>query len=359
MGHDHSHDRPSRRDFLGSTAAAGATLPLSALAFAALPELASGMGRAAQAWLGSLGRDQQARARLAWADPRATPGTTCRAAAPASPCATMSSAQAAAAWDLHRHFAQRARARTGARPTHARAHAGRADRNTRAFAIPATMPSCCSVIRGERALVLALRGTPSVAHDGGGARHGLAVTPVFFGANPAKVPARPCPGGLSPARRRGGSGLLPRPFARGRRARAGGDRRPLARRYRRGPGPRAVAASASKASRSSASAKASATASCRILELYAGTMREEIATPALARLRQAGLETLHFAWAGSPERGRPHYFRVHGPTVLVEYDNTQDGANHVHSVWIDPDSRVRPRSPQGPLPGGALRQSAG
>lgn len=74
-----------------------------------------------------------------------------------------------------------------------------------------------------------------------------------------------------------------------------------------------------------------------ILELYAGTMREELASAHLLALRQAGLEKLHFAWAGSLERGRPHYFRVHGPSALVEYDNTQDGANHVHSVWINPD----------------------
>ncbi len=76
----------------------------------------------------------------------------------------------------------------------------------------------------------------------------------------------------------------------------------------------------------------------RILELYAGTMRDEIAAPTLAKVREAGIDALHFAWAGSLARGRPHYFRVHGPTALVEYDNTQDGANHVHSVWIDPQS---------------------
>src|SRR5262249_10173954 len=74
----------------------------------------------------------------------------------------------------------------------------------------------------------------------------------------------------------------------------------------------------------------------RILALYAGTIREEISAPALAKSRGAGIEALHFAWAGSLARGRPHYFRVHGPVALVEYDNTQDGANHVHSVWIDP-----------------------
>ena len=45
---------------------------------------------------------------------------------------------------------------------------------------------------------------------------------------------------------------------------------------------------------------------------------------------------MHFAWAGSSAPGSPHYFRIHGPAALVEYDNTQNGANHVHSVWIDP-----------------------
>jgi Protein of unknown function (DUF3500) len=45
---------------------------------------------------------------------------------------------------------------------------------------------------------------------------------------------------------------------------------------------------------------------------------------------------LHFAWAGSPERGRHHYYRLAGPRFLVEYDNTQNDANHAHSVWRDP-----------------------
>jgi hypothetical protein len=76
----------------------------------------------------------------------------------------------------------------------------------------------------------------------------------------------------------------------------------------------------------------------RILQLYAGTMREEIAAAQLTKVREAGVDALHFAWAGSQTPGRPHYFRVHGPTALIEYDNTQDGANHVHSVWIDPQS---------------------
>jgi hypothetical protein len=48
------------------------------------------------------------------------------------------------------------------------------------------------------------------------------------------------------------------------------------------------------------------------------------------------LSALRFAWAGPTEQGAPHYYRVQGPGLLVEWDNTQDGANHAHSVWRDP-----------------------
>lgn len=54
------------------------------------------------------------------------------------------------------------------------------------------------------------------------------------------------------------------------------------------------------------------------------------------KIREAGLDRLHFAWAGCVRPGAPHYFRLHGPRTVVEYDNVQNGANHVHSVWHDP-----------------------
>lgn len=44
---------------------------------------------------------------------------------------------------------------------------------------------------------------------------------------------------------------------------------------------------------------------------------------------------IYFAWAGSPEPEQGHYYRVHSPVFLIEYDNTQNDANHVHSVWRD------------------------
>jgi hypothetical protein len=74
----------------------------------------------------------------------------------------------------------------------------------------------------------------------------------------------------------------------------------------------------------------------RLVETYARNMRPDVADEELRRMRDAGLEKLHFAWAGAFDPARPHYYRVHGPTLLIEYDNTQNDANHIHSVWHDP-----------------------
>ena len=52
----------------------------------------------------------------------------------------------------------------------------------------------------------------------------------------------------------------------------------------------------------------------------------------------AVLDEVHLAWAGPTEPGRPHYYRLQGPRLLIEYDNTQRHANHAHSVWRDPDA---------------------
>ena len=56
-----------------------------------------------------------------------------------------------------------------------------------------------------------------------------------------------------------------------------------------------------------------------------------------ANLKKAGVEKIGFAWAGDTEPGKKHYYRVQGPTFLVEYDNTQNDGNHIHSVWRDFD----------------------
>lgn len=69
----------------------------------------------------------------------------------------------------------------------------------------------------------------------------------------------------------------------------------------------------------------------RLMDEYLERMHPEIAAEARAEIKANGV--VHFGWAGGLDRGQPHYYRVQGKTFLLEYDNTQNGANHVHSVW--------------------------
>jgi len=72
-----------------------------------------------------------------------------------------------------------------------------------------------------------------------------------------------------------------------------------------------------------------------IVVLYAERLRPEFAADDLGKIMKAGVDKIGFAWAGGLDRGQPHYYRIQGPTFLIEYDNTQNNANHVHSVWRD------------------------
>ncbi len=73
----------------------------------------------------------------------------------------------------------------------------------------------------------------------------------------------------------------------------------------------------------------------RLLDEYAFNLRHELAEAEVARIHEAGLNNVRFTWTGSVEPGRPHYYRISGPTFVIEYDNTQNDANHVHTVWHD------------------------
>jgi len=72
-----------------------------------------------------------------------------------------------------------------------------------------------------------------------------------------------------------------------------------------------------------------------LIEQYAKAQTPELADERLTKLRRAGVEKIHFAWMGGLEKSQGHYYRVQGPTFLIEYDNTQNNANHIHSVWRD------------------------
>jgi hypothetical protein len=73
-----------------------------------------------------------------------------------------------------------------------------------------------------------------------------------------------------------------------------------------------------------------------LLDTYVGRAPDELIAPERARFEGVALDDVHFAWAGGAQRGQPHYYRLQGPRLLAEWDNTQRDVNHAHSVWRDP-----------------------
>lgn len=73
----------------------------------------------------------------------------------------------------------------------------------------------------------------------------------------------------------------------------------------------------------------------RVMDVYLSRVSPELAKARLEQVQKAGMDRITFGWAGVMEVGGPHYYRVQGPTFLIEYDNTQNNNNHIHSVWRD------------------------
>ena len=72
-----------------------------------------------------------------------------------------------------------------------------------------------------------------------------------------------------------------------------------------------------------------------ILRNYLGTLPDDSANAQRAKLEAGGLENVRFGWAGALEPRRPYYYRLQGPTFLLEHDNSRNGGTHIHSVWRD------------------------
>jgi len=70
-----------------------------------------------------------------------------------------------------------------------------------------------------------------------------------------------------------------------------------------------------------------------LIDVYVDRLPEALAEMERARI---DIDSVHFAWAGEDRPRRPHYYRLQGPSFVVEYDNTQDEANHIHAVWRSP-----------------------
>ena len=72
-----------------------------------------------------------------------------------------------------------------------------------------------------------------------------------------------------------------------------------------------------------------------LLATYTGRVPDGL-SPQADYADDAALDAVHLAWAGPTGPGQPHYYRLQGPRLVIEYDNTQRQANHAHSVWRDP-----------------------
>lgn len=72
-----------------------------------------------------------------------------------------------------------------------------------------------------------------------------------------------------------------------------------------------------------------------LVEVYVRRYTKLFADEMLNEIKAAGIEKLQFAWAGGRQAGEQHYYRIQGPTIIIEYDNTQNNGNHIHSVLRD------------------------
>lgn len=72
-----------------------------------------------------------------------------------------------------------------------------------------------------------------------------------------------------------------------------------------------------------------------LIKLYASLLKPEVAVTQLTTIKKNGLHNFFFAWAGSLKFREKHYYRLHGPHTIIEYDNEQGNGNHVHFVWRD------------------------
>ena len=162
----------------------------------------------------------------------------------------------------------------------------------------------------------------------------LGVTPAFLGANPAKVPRGPRAGWrVLAAEEDLGRALLGLLDGERRRRAILSERAP--RDIITGMDRKARLANHEGLPFREMNADQQ-TALLRLVDVYVQNLRSDLARGQMDKIREAGVDRLRFAWAGGAEPGHGHYYRIQGPSVLIEYDNTQNDANHIHSVLRDP-----------------------
>jgi len=159
------------------------------------------------------------------------------------------------------------------------------------------------------------------------------VSPVFFGANPARVPSGPHAGLRILAAEEDLARELVKMFDDRQRAIAiFSDTALVEIETRNDPKARALKTEGLRAADMTERQRAQLR---RLVEHYAGRVSTAARAHALRDIEEGGFGELRFAWAGGTEVGQAHYYRIHGPTILVEYDSQQTNANHIHTVWRD------------------------
>ena len=74
-----------------------------------------------------------------------------------------------------------------------------------------------------------------------------------------------------------------------------------------------------------------------LLNEYLSTMPTEQAERRMERIKNEEMDEVRFGWAGAIKSGEGHYYRIQGKTFLIEFDNSTNGVNHIHTVWRDFD----------------------
>jgi hypothetical protein len=75
----------------------------------------------------------------------------------------------------------------------------------------------------------------------------------------------------------------------------------------------------------------------KLIDAYLSDMPMVLAKKRSKQIKDEEESDIHFGWAGATVLGEPHYYRIQGKSFLIEFDNTQNDANHIHTVWRDFD----------------------
>jgi hypothetical protein len=165
------------------------------------------------------------------------------------------------------------------------------------------------------------------------ADHRIAITPNFFGANPARIPEGPLKDFRTLVPEEDGARRLLICLDRTQKQAAVIEK----------VAPPDIITTWSRRIRldspvglaSSGMDEAQQRLMLELLGVYVGRMPPDLADLRMNAIEKEGTRYIHFAWAGSQEPYKPHYYRLQGPSFIMEYDNSQNNANHIHSVWRD------------------------